>query len=173
MTPLEEYNSIIHYRQQNPLPESEYGEVHHIIPKSCGGVNQKWNLVRLSLEEHIRCHKLLCQIYPTGKQHKSMTFAYARTLSAKGHKITEKEAEERRAILQLNLKGVPLSEEHRKKLSEAKRRFYEMGGHNPQYGKSLPPETREKISKSMRGKKHKKYVHTQAFYEKQKLKKGA
>lgn len=173
MNPLEEYNSIIHYRQQNPLPETEYGEVHHIIPKSCGGTNKKWNLVRLSLDEHIQCHKLLCQIYPTGKAHKSMTFAYARTLSAEGHKITEEEAKERRSILQSNLKGVPLSEEHRKKLSDAKRRFYENGGRPPNYGVSPSPETRAKISKAMKGKKHKKYVHTQAFYEKQRMKKGA
>ena len=49
MNPVEEYISIIHYRQQNPLTES--GELHHIIPKSCGGAKRaKWNLVRLTSE---------------------------------------------------------------------------------------------------------------------------
>ena len=76
MNPLEEYISIIHQRQQNPLSRNEYGEVHHIIPRSLGGCNRKWNLVKLTPEEHYRCHYWLTFIYAVGEEHKKMVFAW-------------------------------------------------------------------------------------------------
>ena len=76
MNPLQEYIAIIHTRQQDPLPEGQYGERHHVIPKSCGGCNKKWNIVRLTPEEHYRCHYLLTFIYPTGKEHRNMVYAW-------------------------------------------------------------------------------------------------
>lgn len=57
------YNRIIEKRQQNPLRDSDYGEVHHIIPKSLGGSEEKKNLVKLSAREHFICHALLSEIY--------------------------------------------------------------------------------------------------------------
>ena len=36
-----------------------YKEVHHIIPKSCGGSNDKDNLVALTAREHYIIHMLL------------------------------------------------------------------------------------------------------------------
>lgn len=76
MNPLQEYNSIIHLRQQNPLSKDEYGEVHHIIPRSCGGCNKKWNLVKLTPEEHYRCHYFLTFIYSEGNAHDKMVYAW-------------------------------------------------------------------------------------------------
>lgn len=73
MSPIEQYNSIIYFRQQYPLVK---GERHHIIPKSCGGCNKRWNIVRLTSEEHIECHRLLTLIYPTGEEHKKMLYAW-------------------------------------------------------------------------------------------------
>lgn len=57
------YCALITKRLQNPLPDDEYGEVHHIIPKSEGGTNDKDNLVRLSAREHFIAHLLLAKIY--------------------------------------------------------------------------------------------------------------
>lgn len=37
----------------------EYHECHHIIPKSCGGTNDKDNLIDLFAKEHFIAHKLL------------------------------------------------------------------------------------------------------------------
>lgn len=76
MNPLEQYISIIHLRQQNPLPEDEYGEVHHIIPRSCGGCNEEWNLIKLTPEEHYRCHSILPFIYTEGHQHQNLVRAW-------------------------------------------------------------------------------------------------
>ena len=63
MDSMEEYVRIILNRLQNPLPKDEYGEKHHILPKSCGGMDLKSNLVRLTPEEHYECHKLLIQVF--------------------------------------------------------------------------------------------------------------
>ena len=38
-------------------------ERHHIVPRSCGGTNDKENLVFLSTKEHFICHLLLIKIY--------------------------------------------------------------------------------------------------------------
>lgn len=42
----------------------EYGyELHHIIPKSCGGTDEENNLVKLTYSEHFIAHKLLTKTY--------------------------------------------------------------------------------------------------------------
>lgn len=38
------------------------GEIHHIIPKSLGGLNDKHNLVKLTYREHYICHLLLTKM---------------------------------------------------------------------------------------------------------------
>jgi hypothetical protein len=57
------YDDIIRNRLSNPLSEGEYGEKHHIIPKSLGGSNKKDNVVKLSAREHFICHALLAEMY--------------------------------------------------------------------------------------------------------------
>ena len=96
MNPLQEYISIIHNRQQNPIAK---GERHHIIPKSCGGCNRKWNLVRLTPEEHIECHRLLTLIYATGDAHFRMCAAYALMCTSRSKvKVSEEQAAEARRL---------------------------------------------------------------------------
>ena len=77
MDPIFEYFEIIVNRLQNPLPKTEYGERHHIYPKSCGGSNDKFNLVRLTPEEHYRCHCLLPEILNDDPEdYKKMIYAW-------------------------------------------------------------------------------------------------
>lgn len=148
MNPLEEYIAIILYRQQNPLADSEYGEVHHIIPRSCGGCNKKWNKVKLTPEEHYKCHALLPKIYTEGKEHHKLVFAW--TLLAhtvEGVEISEEEygklrREVAKAMSSLN-SGRKHSEESRKHMGDSRR------------GKKRGPlseETKRKISEAMKGK---------------------
>lgn len=40
-----------------------YFEVHHILPKSLGGSNDAYNLIKLTPEDHLFAHKLLALIY--------------------------------------------------------------------------------------------------------------
>ena len=61
------YDSLIEKRIKNPLSDGVYGEVHHIIPKSEGGTNDKDNLVNLTAREHYIAHMLLARIYNDSK----------------------------------------------------------------------------------------------------------
>jgi hypothetical protein len=60
------YNEIVANRQANPLSMEEYGEMHHITPRSLGGEDTPGNLVRLSAREHFICHALLADMYQYG-----------------------------------------------------------------------------------------------------------
>lgn len=57
------YDNLIQHRKDNPLPKDTYGELHHIIPKSEGGTNDRSNLIHLSAREHYIAHLLLSKIY--------------------------------------------------------------------------------------------------------------
>ena len=57
------YFNIIRNRRNNPLSTDEYGEVHHIKPRSFGGLDAPNNLIRLSAREHFIVHFLLYKMY--------------------------------------------------------------------------------------------------------------
>lgn len=146
-----EYFEIIGYRLQNPLPKEEYGENHHIYPKSCGGSNKKSNLVRLTPEEHYRCHCLLPYIFKeTGDEEN-----YKKMLSAwhfmhtthKGIHISEEEygklrREAKIALATCGHKGYLHSAEAKAKMREAK---IGKAGH----GFSI--KTKKQISEKLKG----------------------
>lgn len=96
------YFNIIRNRRNNPLPADEYGEVHHIKPRSFWNLSQQnnnpddqKNLVRLSAREHFIVHFLLYKIYkhrsknifPKSKRelerYKKMTWAFNIMINAK------------------------------------------------------------------------------------------
>ena len=69
------YNQIIDNRISNPLNFDEYGEHHHIIPKSLGGDDNTTNIVKLSAREHYLCHYLLTKFLENEQKHK-MIYAF-------------------------------------------------------------------------------------------------
>jgi len=60
---LTTYILLVEKRIEFPLHKEEYGERHHIVPKSFGGGNDKTNLVRFSAREHFIAHRLLERMY--------------------------------------------------------------------------------------------------------------
>ncbi len=44
--------------------DEKYREVHHILPRTLGGLDEESNLVIIKLEEHLLLHGLLCRVYP-------------------------------------------------------------------------------------------------------------
>jgi hypothetical protein len=70
-------------------------EKHHIIPQSCGGTNNKENLVFLTTKEHFICHLLLVKIYKDNLEYKKKMI-YALWWMSKtrnnlnGYKVTSK-----------------------------------------------------------------------------------
>lgn len=57
------YEEFIADRRTKEVPESEYGEVHHILPRCMGGGNEPENLIRLTPEDHYFAHLLLAHIH--------------------------------------------------------------------------------------------------------------
>lgn len=51
------------YKIKGTIPEA-VTEAHHVVPRCLGGTNAKSNIVVLTLDEHFRCHYLLCKMYP-------------------------------------------------------------------------------------------------------------
>jgi hypothetical protein len=57
------YHTLITRGKERKI-ESEYKEIHHIIPRCLGGSDEIENLVELTPEEHYVAHQLLIKIYP-------------------------------------------------------------------------------------------------------------
>lgn len=127
------YTNIINIAKQRKCIEG-YFEKHHIIPKCIGGTNSKDNIAILTAKEHYICHKLLCEIYPDNNKLKLaiwMMINGATSKSQNGNRnyyIGSREydrlkLEYSKSKKELNLpawnKGIPHSEETRKKISNA------------------------------------------------------
>lgn len=61
------YNTLLRFRISNEPPENVYCEVHHILPRSLGGSDDKENLVKLTAREHYMIHVLLAKIFPENR----------------------------------------------------------------------------------------------------------
>lgn len=153
MEPVFEYFNLIVNRLQNPLPKTEYGENHHIYPKSCGGLNHISNIVRLTPEEHYRCHLLLTKIYADEPENfEKMVYAW-HLMSYRDKNITAEEYGElkrtfskmhseklkQKGIRPPSEKGRVFSEEWKKRISESMKGF------------KHSEETRKKMSESHKG----------------------
>ena len=114
------YDSIISNRLHDPY--IGYTEEHHIIPRSFGGSDNGYNLVKLSAREHFMCHLLLTKI------HKNDIVKFRKMIKA--------------FIMMLHCKSTNqnrhspsrLYEMERKKFSEVMREM-QTGEKNSQYGK--------------------------------------
>lgn len=162
MTYREKYYSIIENRKNNPLPDDEYGEVHHIKPKSIYPElkKNKDNLIRLTATEHFKCHYLLIKIYEeegNKEAHKKMALAFNRMLSGLGkHHLLDEDIEEISLLYQqariyvsnalsiINT-GKILSEETKRKLSDAN-----IGKPPPNKGKHMTEESKKKLSETQK-----------------------
>ena len=137
-------------RCQNMTEEelSGYNEKHHILPKCMGGTNDIENLVLMPVRYHIMAHIILTKAFPDSaslryalllitsegnknNQTKRVEFGL-KTFSLRSLTSAREEAIEK-------LRELGRSEEHCKKLSEAKK------------GKKLSEEQKKKISESGRG----------------------
>lgn len=155
------YFLIIERAKLRTLSPEVYVERHHIIPKSLGGDNTKFNLVSLTAREHFICHLILPRM-TTGVHKQKMTFAaWALTMKKDitdkkiSNRTYQKLKEERAKLLRgkpmsekqrLNLikvnTGKPCSEEKKAKIREARKL------------QITTEETKIKMSKARTGKKH-------------------
>ena len=122
-----------------------YKEVHHIIPKSCGGSNDKDNLIALTAREHYIIHMLL-PFFTTGRiKHKMLNAFMYMTAKSKAckrdYKINSKVYEKLRSEFSKSLKGRRLTPEWKAKISKTLT------------GTKLPESVKRKISLANMGKK--------------------
>ena len=59
--------NILDTRGRFGVPEGEYKERHHILPKCMGGNDDELNLIDLYAREHYEAHRLLAQENPHDK----------------------------------------------------------------------------------------------------------
>lgn len=126
------YYSIIKNRTLNPLSKTDYGEKHHIIPKSLGGDNSKTNIVRLTAKEHFICHLLLVKM-TEGKNKAKMAYAIRCLSKAINNQQQRHKISSRSYNLVIILTREILSEKSK-------------GKNNKFYGKKHTIETRKKMS---------------------------
>lgn len=137
----------------------EYHERHHIIPKCCGGTNDKDNLIDLYANEHFIAHKLLAEENPDNKK---LVYAWwcmsvqTNEYTKERYRITPEEYEMAKEMCSKILSedhsgennpmyGRRHSEETRMRWSEL-RKGKNTGKDNPHYGKSHSEEARKKMS---------------------------
>ena len=126
--------------QTRTLSDEIYTENHHIIPKSLGGNNSKFNLVRLTAKEHYICHLLLIKMIDDKVLKRKMQFAL------NSFRRTSKNNQER---IRLNSRQYEFI---RKQVSQA--RSEELKGNTYGLGIKRGPlscATKEKISLSKKG----------------------
>jgi hypothetical protein len=153
------YNQLIARAKNREL--DCYYEIHHIVPRCFGGLDESSNLVKLTAKEHFISHLLLCKIYPN---HKGLRLALWMMANVKDKK-QERYSPNSKLYEMIRLEysvmfsgennpnfGKKHSEETRKKMGEkAKERI---GEKNSFYGKKHSTKTIEKIKKSVTGLKH-------------------
>jgi 5-methylcytosine-specific restriction endonuclease McrA len=136
------------------LKQGEYGEVHHILPRSLGGMDISQNLVKLTPEEHYRCHELLPFIYTEGKDHIKMLYAW-NMMSGRikgGQMSADVYGQLKRSfstMRSLEQKRVASTQEWKNHQSEVHK-----GKPSPRKGVHISEETKRKISEAKKGKKH-------------------
>ena len=92
-----------------------YKEVHHILPKSLGGSNDKSNLVELTAREHFIVHMLLCK-FTIGQAKMKMSYGFHAMCSFKNARRYNKVNSRLVEKIRSNFK---FTKEHREKISKA------------------------------------------------------
>ena len=128
---------------------TDYAEKHHIIPRSLGGDNSASNLVNLTAKEHFVCHYLLTKmVSQEAAKIKMHNAAFQMTIVSskqKRYKTTARIFEvfkrNKSAAMMGNTYGCrPMSEETKRKISEAKK------GVSVGKGKKMSNEAKKKLS---------------------------
>lgn len=143
------YNNLIESRKNRTPEIGVYYEKHHIILKSMGGTNKKENLVLLTAREHFLAHWILWRIHRNSQTAYSFYILSNKTKNHSSRIFAE--AKEARAE-----NSKPLSEEHKKKVSEAlkgykhsdetkKNMSISSKGNKKRLGSILSDETKDKI----------------------------
>lgn len=119
MTYNEFIQNILDTRGRFGIPEGEYKERHHIIPKCIGGTDDEENLIDLYAREHFEAHKMLMlENYNNYKLANAFSNMAFKTSNTTNRLLTPEEYEEARVLYSNALKGIPRPDSLKKKLHE-------------------------------------------------------
>jgi hypothetical protein len=145
MNYLKHYESLIAKAKRRKSMKGYY-EIHHILPKSLGGLSTPDNLIKLSAREHFVAHWLLHRAYPNNSG-LALAFKMMSTTSTKDQqrytpssRVVAEAMEAGKKAIKQKLTGVPKSADHVHKVSSANK------------GKKRSLEVRKKLSSLKKGK---------------------
>ena len=99
-----------------------YTEKHHIIPRSCGGSDDKSNLVSLTVKEHFIVHMLLTKILKGNNRYKMiLAFSFMCDLNRINSRLFSKLRLKALKIMSKKLTGRKLPKEIRLKIKKARK----------------------------------------------------
>ena len=169
------YHKIIFIAKQRVI--NGYTERNHIIPQSLGGSNDKNNLVDLTAREHFICHWLLIKM-TEGEDRSKMLYAlngmkaqnkyqerYHTKITARvyekyriEHSENHSKVMKSKNIIPWNKGGAVLTDEQRKRISEAAKNRKPMSaearakGNEKRKGQKRSEDTKLKMSMAAKGK---------------------
>lgn len=137
------------------LSEYNYTEEHHILPNSLGGTREKSNMVELPIRYHVMAHIILKEVYPDNYKVVFSAFMIMFGNEVKGKDGTI--ANFRKEIMEKKFSVRTISrirEDFIEKTKTDKDYLASRSGENCfWYGKHLPDDIKEKISKANKGHK--------------------
>ena len=142
-------NNIIQTRGQFGIPEEEYKERHHIIPKCIGGKGsiktKNENIIWLYAEEHYEAHKLLALENPDISE-----FQYAWNIMQHTHEGIVISAEEYAILRKQHAKAVSDKQKNKIVLNKTKEKISKShanvnGTNNPAYGRHWYNNGKERL----------------------------
>tara|TARA_R110000782_G_C14657985_1_gene397535 strand:- start:44 stop:730 length:687 start_codon:yes stop_codon:yes gene_type:complete len=108
------YDELIHKAKERSVVNG-ITEIHHIIPRSEGGSNDKANLVELTLKEHYVAHKLMYMDNPNIMSRVATMWFMSNNRKIRSGRVYE----QIRLQFRNDIMGKPKSEEHKKKIQQA------------------------------------------------------
>ena len=134
----EKYRLLISERKSNPLPDTEYGENHHIKPRCVCPEEEDTpeNIIRLSAYEHFLAHYYLMRIYEGTQYERKTIHAFRFMNTRRTMHFTDEELHE----------SALMYEDGKKRFSEA-----QTGKPSGMLGKRHTKESREKMSEALKG----------------------
>ena len=144
------YNNLIVKSKNRDI--DEYTELHHIIPKSLGGSDDKDNLVELTAREHFIAHLLLTKITEGQNKQKMFTAAFNMVnmnnikVNSRIYKMLKENhsdyMKKNNPVFDNNVKN---------KISSTLKEYYK-SNKNAMLGKNHSPESIKKMSLAKKGK---------------------
>ena len=137
------YDQLIEKRRLNPISSDQYGERHHIIPKSEGGSDDDGNLVRLTAREHYIAHLLLARIYDDYKMYSALTYMRCgSTTNQRNYKFNSR------------LYGLLRNHVAEKRSAYMKEHRVMCGEKNPMFGKHHSDKSKQKMRTRLHGQRN-------------------